>query len=349
MKILEIAHKTKTAVLIVGRYGVGKTSIPYQYANDNRFYLEDLKLSQFDAISLRGPPETEIKDGIKITTWPIGDMFYRLSQHKEGAVLLLDEFDKATPSVASASYELLLQRRYGNFVLADNVLIVATSNLESEDFRSEGFSIPQLDRLLKVELAYQLEDWLAYAKNKGIDSRIIEFISTNPSRLWREGQPESFTTTSPRGWERLSHLLQNVNNLDVELIETLAGALVGSDIASEFIEFINEVSWQKIYINNDMQKLKNLDLAARKLVIKQAAQDVASDIVKSHNAAYNLKLTFITNYCLDYDDLEFAVLFFRGLKLNLDSFDDFIRSYSWPRKTELLTKITAFSKNGGSS
>ena len=47
-------------------------------------------------------------------------------------VLFLDEMNSAAPAVQAAAYQLILNRRIGQYKLPDNVLIVAAGNREAD-------------------------------------------------------------------------------------------------------------------------------------------------------------------------------------------------------------------------
>jgi hypothetical protein len=332
VNILEIALRTKKSVLILGRYGVGKTSAVYQFAKKHRMEVVDLKLSQFDAVTLRGIPS--VVDGK--TVWNIPKIMDKLL--RGNAVLLLDEFDKAQPSVAAASYELILQRKYGDWELPDNVLIVATANYESDDFRSQGISIPQLDRVIRVELELSHEEWLKWAEHNAVDKRIVAFIRENPKLLWREGNEETYTSTSPRGWASAGQLICGLNDLNT--IRILVGASVGVDVADLFVQYLKKMSmnFEQIYENEDVDVIKNMDVGEK----KQFAQFLSVKLEKEPAKVFSI----MTKYLEETKDAESTVFMLRELKSEVgeDKFNRLFRLTKWSRKEKFVETLARIAK-----
>ena len=53
-----------------------------------------------------------------------------------------------------------------------------------------------------------IDEWVEWAKENGIDSRIIAFLKMQPSMLFKE-MSEDRTFPTPRGWEFASRLIAN--------------------------------------------------------------------------------------------------------------------------------------------
>jgi hypothetical protein len=330
--ILQKALETKKSVLVLGKYGIGKTGSVYQFAKERNMGIVDVKLSQFDAVTFRGIPS--IVNGR--TVWNIPKMMDELI--RGNAVLLLDEFDKSQPSVASASYELLLQRKYGDWRLPDDVLIVATANFESDDFRSQGISVPQLDRVIKVELILDVNEWIEWAEKNKVDKRIVGFIRENPKLLWRDGNEESYTTTSPRSWATASDLISGVN--DLSMIRVLVGSAVGLDMADLFVEYLkrSSMNFEKVYEDGDVEKIRELNVGEK----KQFAMFLVQKLEKEPVKVFEL----LTKYLDETKDAESVVFMLRELKAEIgeDKFNSLFRSTTWRGKKEFIKELAEITK-----
>jgi len=329
--VFSVAHKQHQTVYVTGRYGVGKSYAVYQYAKNIGYAVIDLKLSQFDAVTLRGIPDVKKgEDGVSFTDWNIPKMFAEIKKLEGKAIIFLDELDKANDTVASASYELLLQRRYGDFIAPDSVFIVAAGNLESDDFRGGKLSTPQLDRMIRVELVLSPDDWLEWAESHGIDSRIISFIKDNPKLLWREGDPEALYTTSPRGWEAASNLIRGVE--DKKLIEILVGGCVGEDIGNLFVRSLT-FSPSEVYVAKKYEVVRKADVGEK----GQFAEFLASKC----GVEWNEVMGWLSKYLESTNDVEFVVSVMREMKTRIgeDNFNDKMRTIKFPGKTSFLKKI----------
>jgi MoxR-like ATPase len=79
-------------------------------------------------------------------------------------VLFLDEMNSAPPSVQSAAYQLILNRRIGKYRLPDNVVMVAAGNRESD----KGVTYRMPTPLGKSFLAPRDEGGLCRAGKSGL-------------------------------------------------------------------------------------------------------------------------------------------------------------------------------------
>ena len=55
-----------------------------------------------------------------------------LAKQYDTVVLFLDELNSAPPSTQAAAYQLVLNRRVGNYVLPENVVMIAAGNRETD-------------------------------------------------------------------------------------------------------------------------------------------------------------------------------------------------------------------------
>ena len=106
-KELEVLLDTNTPVFIHGSPGIGKSYIVHEAANARGWGLNDVRLSQLDSVDLRGVPS--IVDGKTVWMPPVF-----LPKEGEG-ILFLDELNSAPPSVQAAIYQLILDRKIGEY------------------------------------------------------------------------------------------------------------------------------------------------------------------------------------------------------------------------------------------
>lgn len=119
-------------LMLLGDSGIGKTTVVERWCKNEDYFLKTLILSQLDASEALGVPVTveEMVEGydspIKLMTSAIPKWVVELSQHKK-AVLFLDEFLCADPSIMNSFLNLLSQKRVGQFDLSHVKFIAATN------------------------------------------------------------------------------------------------------------------------------------------------------------------------------------------------------------------------------
>ena len=110
------------AVFIWGAPGIGKSSIVRHIAEAKNLPVVDLRASLLDPTDLRGIPMIQNKTSV----W-CPPSFLPKTSDKPG-ILFLDEINAAPPLVQAALYQLILDRRVGEYVLPDGWKIIAAGN-----------------------------------------------------------------------------------------------------------------------------------------------------------------------------------------------------------------------------
>jgi hypothetical protein len=184
--------------MLWGPPGVGKSQLVAQVASNNEVPIVDIRLSQMEPSDLRGIP---FKNGDKVD-WAIPSMLPDAEVHGEAGILLIDEITSAPPSVSAAAYQLILDRRLGDYRVPEHWAIVAAGNRQGDRGVTYTMPAPLANRFSHYEVDVNLDDWAAWAYQNKIDERIIGFLRFRPDLLFDfnpEHNPVAFP--SPRSWE----------------------------------------------------------------------------------------------------------------------------------------------------
>lgn len=180
--------------------------------------------------------------------------------HARRSVLFLDEFNRAPSDILNASLQLILDKRLHSHVLpvvnGQSTLVVSAINPDGEDYTVSGLDPALLDRFLKLEVEVDKNEWLTYARSKGINAIVRDFITEYPDRLYFE--PAEGTTATPRSWEKVGKFMDIVDTIDKAHLFPLVKGLVGSEVGSQFIRFYTEYS--------KSIKFSDIDKEAKKLL-----------------------------------------------------------------------------------
>lgn len=127
-------------LMFLGDTGIGKTTKIEKYANDNGYYLKTLILSQLEASETLGIPikTTRIFNGREYPclTTAIPEWVFELKEHDK-AILFLDEFLCAQPSVMNSFLNFLSQKRVKDIDLR-HVRIIAATNIGNYTFEPDN-------------------------------------------------------------------------------------------------------------------------------------------------------------------------------------------------------------------
>jgi hypothetical protein len=82
-----------------------------------------------------------------------------------GGILFLDEMNSAPPQTQAALYQLVLDRKVGDYILPDGWHIVAAGNRTNDRGVVHRMPDPLVDRMFHVTYETDLEDWCRWAYN----------------------------------------------------------------------------------------------------------------------------------------------------------------------------------------
>ncbi len=231
------AAEHHTPVMLWGPPGVGKSQIVAQVAQKNDVEVIDVRLSQMEPSDLRGIP-FRVQD---VVEWAVPAMLPDKQRHGECGILFLDEITSAAPSVSAAAYQLILDRRLGQYCVPDGWAIFAAGNRQGDRGATYAMPAPLANRFSHFEVDVNLDDWVAWAYANGIDERIIAFLRFRPDLLFDfdpAHNPVAFP--SPRSWEFAHRALQKFSQQPDLLAGTLQ-ACVGQAAGIELSAFISNL------------------------------------------------------------------------------------------------------------
>lgn len=226
-----------TPVMLWGPPGVGKSQLINQVGERHRIPVIDIRLSQMEPSDLRGIP---FRSGERVE-WAEPAILPHQDSQGERGILFLDEITSAPPSVSAAAYQLILDRRLGEYRVPDGWAIFAAGNRQGDRGVTYTMPAPLANRFTHFELDTHLDDWVTWAHQNGIDERVIAFLRFRPERLFDfdpAHNPVAFP--SPRSWEFAHRALQKFGQSHMLLSDTLQ-ACVGPTAGIELTAFVNNL------------------------------------------------------------------------------------------------------------
>ncbi len=213
-----------------GAPGIGKSTLVAQIAEEYHWNLIDLRLSLLNPVDLRGLPYLDANRHEAVWLKP-----EFLPTEGQG-ILFLDELNIAPTSTQQAAYQLILDKRLGNYVFPETWRIVAAGNREQDGAQINRMPSPLANRLIHFNLTASLDDWKAWAQTK-LDGRVVGFLNFRPQLLSMQPKAEEKAYPTPRSWFFVSQILKLYNDT-ASCFDVLAGA-VGEGVAKEFIAFLD--------------------------------------------------------------------------------------------------------------
>lgn len=232
-KQLEVLLSSDTPVFIHGSPGIGKSYIVNDIAQQHALEIIDVRLSQLDAVDLRGIPTICNEQ----TKW-MPPVFLPTDENSQG-ILFLDELNSAPLSVQAAIYQLVLDRKIGEYTMPKGWRIVCAGN--KIDDKGIVFKLPSplINRMIHIVLEAKFDDFKIWAIQNEIHPFIVGFLGFRPDLLSTE-VPSSTETNpafcTPRAWTMLSNIIKTAK--DINAINPIVYGTVGYAAGIEFLSFV---------------------------------------------------------------------------------------------------------------
>ena len=232
-----IQHNIKHAVLGLGAPGVGKSQLISQIGKKYGYKVIDIRLAQMSEVEIGGliyPNESRTK-----TVWLAPEVLPNEERDGKNTILLLDEITSCTKRVQVAAYQLILDRKIGQYTLPEGTFVIALGNREDDDGVYIQLAGPLADRFEIHYLEPNFEDWKNdFALKFGVHPLVVSYLTFKPSALHTQAASEgSMVFATPRSWVRVSDILKFDSDINNHVIRHKIIGNVGEIEGTQFIEF----------------------------------------------------------------------------------------------------------------
>lgn len=231
-----INHNIKHAILGLGAPGVGKSQIIKQIGEKYGYKVIDIRLAQMSEVEIGGliyPNESRTK-----TVWLSPEILPDEERDGKNTILLLDELTSCSKRVQVAAYQLILDRRIGQYHLPEGTFVVALGNTEDDDGVYIQLAGPLADRFEIHYIQPDFDSWKNdFALKNDVHQAVIDYLSFNPSALHNQTPGSDYMIfATPRSWVRVSDILKIDDNIDDKIVRSKIIGNVGNE-GRQFIEF----------------------------------------------------------------------------------------------------------------
>ena len=238
VRALDRAFEAKLPTMLWGQPGIGKSSMVAQFAKERKICMIDQRISQMDPVDLRGIPFRESDR----THWCVPEFLPDEKRDGKEGVLLLDEINTGAQSVQAAAYQLIQDRRLGNYVLPKGWLCLAAGNNETDRAIVNKMSTALRNRFMHIDVEVNVDDWRAWAARNQIRDEVRGFLAFRPSDLNTFGKDtakddKAFAT--PRSWEFVSRIMPDEDSkTSIEEEFALYVGCVGIQPATNLVAYL---------------------------------------------------------------------------------------------------------------
>jgi hypothetical protein len=233
VQVIERCMEVDRPCMIWGPPGIGKSDIIQQIGEKQDRPVIDLRLLLMEPTDIKGIPYYNPET--KTMRWAAPSELPTEGSGMENAILFLDEINAAAQSVQAAAYQLILNRRVGEYRLPAGVSIVAAGNRETD--KAVTFRMPSAlaNRFVHFEMKENFMDWQDWAIKHRVNADVIGYLTANNHALFDFNPRKSGKAfATPRSWTFVGELLDD--NLPEKLNQSMVAGTVGLGLAGEFMQ-----------------------------------------------------------------------------------------------------------------
>ena len=313
------AFKKKRPLFLWGPPGIGKSDIVHQIGAEMDAHVIDIRLSLWEPTDIKGIPYFDSVQKTMVWGQPSELPSQEFADQYPHVILFLDEMNSAAPSVQAAAYQLILNRRVGQYRLPDNVLIVAAGNREADKGVTYRMPAPLANRFVHLEMRVDFDDWLTWATENRVHKDVVGFCSFAKKDLYDfDPKSSSRSFATPRSWSFVSELLEDDDTNDDTLTDLVSGA-VGEGLAVKFMahrKISSKLPQPEDILSGKVKTMETKEISAMYSLTVSLCYEL-KDASDKHDKKFDKKVNNFFRFMMDNFETELVVM---GTKLALTQY-----------------------------
>jgi len=312
------AFKKKRPLFIWGPPGIGKSDIVHQIGEQMEAHVIDIRLSLWEPTDIKGIPYFDPNQNKMVWGAPSELPDAEMAAKHKWIILFLDEMNSAAPSVQAAAYQLILNRKVGQYKLPDNVFIVAAGNREADKGVTYRMPAPLANRFVHLELAVNFDDWFQWAVANKVHRDVVGYLTFAKKDLYDfDPKSPSRSFATPRSWSFVSELLEDDDD-DNTTTDLVSGA-VGEGLAVKFMAHRKVSATMPNptdILDGKVKELKTKEISAMYSLTVSLCYEL-KELSDKNDKKFDDKVNNFLRFAMDNFETELVVM---GIKLALTQY-----------------------------
>jgi hypothetical protein len=313
------AFKKQRPLFLWGPPGIGKSDVIHQLGAEIDAHVIDIRLSLWEPTDIKGIPYFDSNSGTMVWGSPSELPTKEFASKFPHVILFLDEMNSAAPSVQAAAYQLILNRRVGQYHLPDNVLIVAAGNREADKGVTYRMPAPLANRFVHLEMRVDFDDWAQWATVNKVHPDVVGYCTFAKKDLYDfDPKSSSRAFATPRSWSFVSELLDDDDTNNDTLTDLIAGA-VGEGLAIKFMahrKISSKLPKPEDILAGKVKKMETKEISAMYSLTVSLCYEL-KDAADKNDKKFNDKVNYFFQFMMDNFETELVVM---GTKLALTQY-----------------------------
>jgi hypothetical protein len=306
-------------IFLWGPPGIGKSDIVAQITDSlPNSHLIDIRLSLWEPTDIKGIPYFDSNTGTMVWGAPSELPSEEFASQYDNIVIFFDEMNSAAPAVQAAAYQLILNRRVGQYKLPDNVRIVAAGNRDADKGVTYRMPAPLANRFVHLELSVSFDDWFAWSVDNKIHKDVVGFLNFSKKDLYDfDPKSPSRSFATPRSWSFVSELLED--ELDENTTTDLVSGSVGEGLAVKFMahrKVASQMPNPTDILDGKVKELKTKEISATYSLTVSLCYELKEASDKG-DKKFDDKVNNFLRFAMDNFETELVVM---GIKLALTQY-----------------------------
>jgi ATPase family associated with various cellular activities (AAA) len=204
--MIESHYRRNKALLLLGKPGMGKTSLYESVAHDLGIGFIDFRLTLRDPVDVGGMRIPDEKSGKM--KWFCPDDLPDVKKHGPKGIIVFDEINVVSPMMQATAYGIIQERRIGSWRMPDGWVPMASGNNVSDRAAAQRISSALANRFNCQVVEPDLTSWIDQYAAEHVDHRGVAFLRFRPKLFHvmpgeiiedetAPGSPFNRPTTSP--------------------------------------------------------------------------------------------------------------------------------------------------------